>query len=44
MNAAPRGPTRKKYLARTIQDFTTKVINGFVPQKGDQVTLFGSAK
>jgi hypothetical protein len=26
VNAA-RGPTRKKYLARTIQDFTTKVLN-----------------
>ena len=26
MNAA-RGPTRKKYLARTIQDFRTKVLN-----------------
>jgi hypothetical protein len=33
MNAA-RGPTREKYLARTIQDFTTKVLNGsFVGHK-----------
>src|ERR1035441_217899 len=29
MNTA-RGPTRKKYLARTIQDFTTKVLSSGV--------------
>ena len=33
MNTA-RGPTRKKYLARTIQDFTTKVLNSLpIPKK-----------
>ena len=36
MNTA-RGPTRKKYLARTIQDFTTKVLSSLWKARGDSL-------
>jgi hypothetical protein len=40
MNTA-RGPTRKKYLARTIQDFTTKVLNSLpIPKKFNRDAQF----
>jgi site-specific recombinase XerD len=43
MNTA-RGPTRKKYLARTIQDFTTKVLNHCASQGLARATLVRRAR